>query len=130
MKNVSTLDHLQHHRAPSAFFFGENITHIFCDCTITQCLWKKTLCYNLKLKDDSALLPLTPQAVIIGFLEANCHPCLFQNHILLILKLYIYNSRKNKFLSNTCLLKQISKIKNIQKKVASVNEKKNIGYKR
>ena len=33
-------------------------------------------------------------------------------------------------LNSTCLLKEISKIQNIEKKVASVNEKKNIAYKR
>ena len=49
--------------------FGENITHLFSDCTITQCLWKKL---QLKLKDDTALLPLTQQAAIFSFLEANC----------------------------------------------------------
>ena len=48
---------------------------------------------------------------------------LIQNGILLISKLYIYKSRKNKFLGSTCLLKEISKIKNIEKKNASVNEK-------
>ena len=101
--------------------FGENITHLFCDCTITQCLWKKL---QLKLKDDITLLPLTPQAAIFGFLEGNCQSYLIQNHILLISKLYIYKSRKNKFLSSTCLLKDISNIKNIEKKVTSVNEKK------
>ena len=101
--------------------FGENITHVFYDCTITQCLWKKL---QLKLKDDITLLPLTPQAAIFGFLEADCQSYLIQNHILLLSKLYIYKSRKRKFLSSTCLLKEISKIKNIQKKIASVNEKK------
>ena len=39
-------------------------------------------------------------------------------------------SRKNKFLSSTCLLKEISRIKNTEKNVASANEKKNIEYKR
>ena len=34
--------------------FDENITHPFCGCTITQCLWKKL---QLKLKDDITLLP-------------------------------------------------------------------------
>ena len=85
----------------------------------------------MKLKDDLTLLPLTPQAVIFGFLEIDCQSYLIQNHILLILKLYIYKSRKIFFLSSTCLLKEVSKIKNIEKKVvASVNEKKNIAYKR
>ena len=53
-----------------------------------------------------------------------------QNHKLLVLKLYTYKSRKNNFLSSTCLLKEFRKIKNIQKKVASVNEKKNFASKR
>ena len=48
--------------------FGENITHLFSDCSITQCLWKKL---QLKLKDDITLLPLTPQAAIFVFLETN-----------------------------------------------------------
>ena len=107
--------------------FGENITHLFCDCTITQCLWKKL---QLKLKDDITLLPLTPQAAIFGFLEGNCQSYLIQNHILLISKLYIYKSRKNKFLSSTCLLKEISKIKNIEKKFAYANEKKTLHIKK
>ena len=86
---------------------------------------------QLKLKDNLTLLPLTPQAAIFDFLEADCQSYLIQNHILLILKLYICKSRKNKFLSSTCLLKEISKIKSKEKKVASVNEKKkNIAYKR
>ena len=89
--------------------FGENVTHLFCDCTITQCLWKKL---QLQLKDNITLLPLTPQVAIFGFLEADCQTYLIQNHIILISKLYIYKSRKNKFLSSTCLLKEISKIKN------------------
>ena len=108
-------------------FFCDNITHLACDCIITQCLWKKL---QLKLKDDLTLLQLLPHAAIFGVLEVDCQCYLMQNHILLISKLYIYNSRNNTFLSSTCLLKKISKIKNIEKKVASVNEKKNIAYKR
>ena len=107
--------------------FGENIIHLFCDCTIAQCLWKKL---QLKLKDDLILLPLTPQTAIFGFLEADCQSYLIQNHIPLILKLYIHKSRKTKFLSSTCLLKEIRKIKNIEKKSASVNENKDIAYMR
>ena len=52
-----------------------------------------------------------------------------QNHAILISKVYIWKSRKNKFQSNTCLLKEISKIKNIEKKVSSVNEKKTLHIK-
>ena len=65
----------------------ENIPHLFCDCAITQCLWKKL---QLKLKDGLAFLPLTPQTAIFVFPEADCQSYLIQNHILLISKLYIY----------------------------------------
>ena len=101
--------------------FLENITHLFCDCAIRQCAWKK---WQLKFKDDLTLLPLTSKGAIFGFFAADCQSYLIQNHILLISKLYIYKSRKYKFLSSICLLKEISKIKSMEKKVASVNEKK------
>ena len=107
MKNFLSLDFLQHHVAPSAILLVK-ISHIF----------------SVKLKDNITVLPLTPLVVIFVFLEADCQYYLIQNHILLISKLYIYKSRKSKFLSSTCLLKEISKIKNIEKKVISVNEKK------
>ena len=82
------------------------------------------------MKDDLILLPRTPQTAIFGFLEADCQSYLIQNHIPLILKVYIHKSRKTKFLSSTCLLKEIRKIKNIEKKVASVKENKDIAYMR
>ena len=100
--------------------FSENITHLFCDCTISQCLLKKL---QLKLKHNITLLPLTPQAAIFGLLEADCQSYLLQSHILLILKLYIYKSRESKFFISTCLLTKISKVKNKEKNVASVNKK-------
>ena len=75
-------------------FFGENITHFFCCCTITQYLWKKL---QLTLKNIVTFPPLLQQAGIFVFLEADCQSYLFQSHILLISKLYIYKSRKNKF---------------------------------
>ena len=75
----------------------------FCDCAITQCLWEKL---QLKLKDNITLLTLTPSAAIFGFFEVNCQSYLVKNYIALISKLYIYKSRKNKFLSTPCLLKE------------------------
>ena len=91
-------------------FFSENITHLFCDCAKTQCFSKKLY---LKLKDDLTLPPLTPQVDIFGFLESDCQSYLIQN----------------KFLSSTLVLKDINKIEN-REKVTSVNQKKNIAYKR
>lgn len=85
---------------------------------------------QLKLKDDK----ITPQAAISAFFETNCRSYLISNHIILISKLFIYKSRRNKFLSNTCLLKKKEtskhreKIKNIEKEVASAIGKKNVAY--
>ena len=96
MKNFLPLDGLS--TASSCSFcnsFSENVTHLFCDCKITQCLWKKL---QSKLNDDITLLPLTPKAAIFGFLQVDCQSYLIQNHILLIIsKLYIYKSRKKHF---------------------------------
>ena len=101
--------------------FGENITHRFCDYTITHCPWKKL---QLKLKDNITPLPLTTQAAILSLVEAESQSHLIQNHILLILKLYMYKSRKNKFLSSTCLLKEIGKVKNIGRSCICKRKKK------
>ena len=46
---------------------------------------------------------------------------MIQNHILLLFKLYIYNSRKHGFLFFNNFLNEISKIKNLEKKVAADN---------
>ena len=70
--------------------FGENIAHLSCDCTTTQCLWKKL---RLKLNDNIIIFPLTLQTAIFSFLEADCQFNLIQNHILLISKLSTYKSR-------------------------------------
>ena len=111
MKSYLSLHFLQHHFALCAILLVK-ISQLFCDCTITQCLWTKL---QLNVKDNITLLSLTPQAAIIGFLEANCQSHLIQSGILLISKMYLYKSRKSKFLSSTRLLKEISKINNRKK---------------
>ena len=82
------------------------------------------------MKDNITLLPLTPQAAIFSFLETDCQSYLIQSQLLLISKLYIYKSRKSKFLSRTCLLKEISKIKNKEKNSICKRKKTNMTYKR
>ena len=79
---------------------------------------------QLKLKDNITLLPLTPQSAIFGFLKADCHCYLIQNNTSYFETVHIKVQKKSKFLSSTCLLKEISKVENTEKKIASVNEKK------
>ena len=110
MKNLLILDFLHHHLAPTAIFLVKT-SHIFSVIVQKHNVFRKKL--YLKLKDDLTLPPLTPQVDIFGFLESDCQSYLIQN----------------KFLSSTLLLKDINKIEN-REKVTSVNQKKNIAYKR
>ena len=50
-ENYLSLNFLQHHPAPSAILLVKISHYLFCDCTITQCLWKKL---QFKLKDDKS----------------------------------------------------------------------------
>ena len=49
---------------------------------------------------------------------------LILNHILLIFKIYVYNSRQNASVNFEALLKKIITVKNIEKKLASLNNNK------
>ena len=49
---------------------------------------------------------------------------LIQNHILLLLKLYTSNVRKDGFLSFNIFLNEVSEIKNLEKRVAANNRNK------
>ena len=64
---------------------------------------------------------LTPQNAFFGFHNIDTDTFLIQNHILLLLKLRIYNTRSNGLLSFNNFLNEISKIKNLERRVALNN---------
>ena len=66
----------------------------------------------------------------LGFLNVDPELLLKQNHLLLIFKIYIYNSRKSESLKIKFLLREIIKVKNIEEKISLDNEKKHTIYKR
>ena len=80
------------------------------------------------MQDCLQLPDLTPQAAIFGFLNTEEEFSLLQNHILLLFKLYIYNSRPSGILILNSLLAEIVKIMNIEKHLASSNQNKIIKY--
>ena len=87
--------------------------------------------YNSKSM-ELTLFDLTPQAAFLGFLGfLNVDPelLLIQNHLSLF-KIYIYNSRKSESLKIKSLLREITKVKNIEEKISLDNEKKHAIYKR
>ena len=80
-----------------------------------------------KVSTGHGLFDLTPQVAFLGFLGfLNIDPelLLIQNHLLLIFKIYIYNSRKSESLKIKSLLREITKFKNTEEKISLDNEKK------
>ena len=53
---------------------------------------------------------------------------LLKNHILLLFKIYVYNSKKHEKISLKNLIRNITKVKNIEKEIAENNEKKVMLY--
>ena len=97
----------------------ETISHLFYYCIYIQDIQNQvyfTDCFHFS--------QLTPQTAIFGFLNIDNDTFLIQNHILLLFKLYIYNARKHGFLSFNNFLNEISKIKNLEKRVAANNRNK------
>ena len=99
----------------------ETILHIFCECNITKALWKSLI----SIFDKSLNLPfLSPQTAFIGFANTYCIDTLLKNHILLLFKIYVYNSRKHEKISLKNLIRNITKVKNIEKEIAEKNKKR------
>ena len=96
----------------------EIISHLFYYCTHVQDIWNQVQIY---FTDCFHFSQLTPQTAIFGFHNIDNDTFLIQNHILLLFKLYIYNARKHGFLSFNNFLNEISKIENLEKRVAPNN---------
>ena len=72
---------------------------------------------------------LTPQAPLFGSInESDNSLNIFQNHILLIFKLYISQSRERRVFNLNGLLKNVIKVKKLESKIASVSKKKTIQF--
>ena len=76
--------------------FDETPQHIFYKCTYAQNLCNQLWLY---LSEKVALPVLNQQSVIFGFIDVLDHNYHLLNHLLLIFKYNIYNSRVNNTLS-------------------------------
>ena len=66
--------------------------HVFHKCSVTKILWNQLLLF---FEADLDFPDLTPQAALFGFIkESDDNLNILQNHILLIFKLYGYQSRE------------------------------------
>ena len=113
--------------------YAETPYHMFYECHRVKCLWSDLVqCFQ-----NNLILPtLTPQTAIFEFLDYTNNVSIFENnkclsnHILLIFKLYVYNSREKNLLNINNLIAEIQKIKRIEKEIAPPNSKKTIAFTR
>ena len=104
----------------------ETTFHVFRKCSVTKTLWNQL---SLFFETDLDSPDLAPQAALFGFInESDNNLNILQNHILLIFKLYIYQSRERGVLNLNGLIKNVTKVKKLERKIASVCEKKTIQF--
>ena len=105
---------------------AETTLHVFHKCSVTKILWNQLLLF---FETDLDFPDLTLQAAFFGFinkLDNNLN--ILQNHILLTFKLHVYQSREGKSLYLNMLIKNIIKVKKLEKTIASVCKKKTIQF--
>ena len=120
-KNLFTFRKSTSLLCPFCKLSDKTVLHLFYECDIVQNLWNEL---DLFFENDFTLFDLTPQAAFLGFLNVDSKLLLIQNHLLLIFKKYIYNSRRSESLIIKSLIREITKAKNIDKKISINNEKK------
>ena len=104
-------------KAPLCSFchsYDETIKHIFLECICVKQLWNHL---RLFLTNDISLPILTPQTAIFGFIngiENSVYKII--NHVLLIFKLHVYQSRERGTLELSRLMNEIKKVKLQEKK--------------
>ena len=85
-------------------------------------LWQQLAIY---FENNLILLALTPQGVFLGLWSDNANqdePII--NHVLLILKLYVYNSKEKHHLNVIDLLTDIKEIKKIEYRIWHLTHEK------
>ena len=92
----------------------ETVPHLFYECSIILNLPNEL---DLLFENESTLFDLTPQYAFLGFFNINSKLLLIQNHLLLIFKIYIYNSRRSESLKIKSLIWEITKVKNREGKI-------------
>ena len=106
-KKLFQLGIISQPKCPFCELYDETPHHIFYECTYVQNL--NRLC--LYLIEKVALPVLNPQSAIFGFTDVSDHNFLLVNHLRLIFKYNIYNSRVNNRLSLQSLKCFFSQIK-------------------
>ena len=108
-------------QCPFCKLHRETILHLFQDCLILKKLWnqlKSILSNNLNFSIS------TTKNAIFGFWDLDKNKHLILNHLLIILKMYVYNARATGYLNLSHLLIYIKDIKDTEKKLCESNAKR------
>ena len=92
----------------------ETILHFFYECNITKELWKRL---DLFFNDCFHLPQLLPQTAFFGFLNGYSNNLILKSHILLLFKICLYNFRKQEKVKLRKLIRIITRLKTLGKKV-------------
>ena len=102
---------------------AETTLHVFYKCSVTKTLWNQL---SLFFETDLDFPDLTPQTSLFGFIKESDNNLNKLQNCILIFQLYIYQSRKIGVLSLNGLIKNIIKVKKLERKIAFVCKKKTI----
>ena len=83
------------------------VSHLFCDCTLTQQLWKKLQSW---MRGYLILPGLEPSMVILGDWNTKNYNNVLVNHLILLFKHFIYKNRTVKHAINIHALKNYVKL--------------------
>ena len=86
----------------------ETVLHLFYECNIILNLWNELVLF---FENEFPLFDQKLPASFWGFLNVDLELLLIQNHLLLIFKIYIYNSRRSESLKIKSLIREITKVK-------------------
>ena len=85
---------------------NETVSHLFCNCTFTQQLWKKL---QLWVRGYVILAAFEASIVILGVWNTENENNVLVNHVVLLFKYFIYINRTSKHAINIHALKNYIK---------------------
>ena len=101
----------------------ETPLHLFYNYTKIKLLWSQLKEF---ISNETLSIPsLAPQSSILGHIELS-DDYLLINHLILIYKFYIYNSRNRGYPNIENLKQLLIKLKGLRKKLANMNLKKDL----
>ena len=95
---------------------NETVSHLFCNCTFTQQLWKKLQAW---VRGYLVLPALEPSIVILVVWNTENENNVLVDHVVLLFKYFVYKNRTNKHAINIHALKKYIKfLQKIEQRIA------------